>query len=166
MRGRHGWTTAVAAVAVLALACGTEAPPKVVTDEVGGLVPVEETRAAVRRYAADAADAAGAKLVVVEERKTSCGGERVSYTLDVYAIEATYRIDVPAAGRQGAVAKIGDLWRARGYRLEREPAPNDIEAGDPGRAYLGIQPATGDAQLPLYVNSTCHTNPASPSASR
>ena len=155
------------ALAITGLACGAEPPAKVESNVVGGLVPVADTTAEVHRHAAEAAQAAGAPLVVVSEKRWTCDSESVRYTRDVYHVEGTYKIDVPPAQRKAAVDKIRALWKSKGLKLDKNPAPNDVEASTDNHFTMGVQPADADATLPLYVNSDCRTNPepATPSPS-
>jgi hypothetical protein len=152
----------VSALAVTGIACGAEPPARVEDKVVGGLVPVADTIAEVHRHAAEAAQAAGAPLVVVKEEKQTCDSESVHYTRDVYRIEADYKIDVSPAQRKAAVDKIRALWKSQGLKLEKDPAPNDVEAGTDAGLWKGLQPAREGTPLPLYVNSGCHTTPTTP----
>lgn len=156
--------------AIVCLGCGigvTEDPPRTETEPVGDLLRPSETRAEVHQYAVDAALAAGAPLVVRSEDKVDCGGESVTYVLDVYRIEGEYTIDVPPEGRAAAVRKIRAWWRSQGMDLRDDPAPNDIGATN-NHASLGVRPARAGSVLPMYVISDCRTDPdsVSPSPSR
>ena len=156
--------------AVVCLGCGigvTEAPAEIVKEPVGDLLRPPETRAEVHQFAADAARAAGAPLVVQHEDKANCDSESQSYVLDVYRIDGEYAIDVPPEGRAAAVRKIRAWWRSQGLEFLDDPRPNDIGARN-SRVTVGVRPASAGNVLPMYVISDCRTNPdsVSPSPSR
>jgi hypothetical protein len=122
-----------------------------------------DTTAAVQQYADQISAAVGGPLTNAATNAAPCTGKLAETHSDVYTVQGTYRIAVPAEQHVATAARLRDTWKANGWKITDDRTFNNTEAvvtaETPDGFNVNVESTKSGANIAIMVNSPCYKSP-------